>query len=144
MKILVINGPNLNLLGKREKEIYGEITLEEVNQTLRREYPKIDFHFFQSNTEGEIIDELHTAIDSDYMGVIINPGAFSHYSYAIRDALAALNRPVIEVHISNVHKREEFRTRSVTAAACAGQIVGFGETGYILAVEALMRMKNKR
>ena len=144
MKILVINGPNLNLLGKREKEVYGEFTLDEMNQELTREYPKIDFHFFQSNTEGEIINELQRAIDSDCLGVIINPGAFSHYSYAIRDAIAAVNRPVVEVHISNVHKREEFRTRSVTAGACAGQIVGFGRMSYVLAVEALMRIKNKR
>jgi 3-dehydroquinate dehydratase-2 len=144
MKILVINGPNLNLLGKREKDVYGDFALEEVNEELKREYPKLDFHFFQSNIEGEIINKLHEAIDSEYLGVMINPGAFSHYSYAIRDAIAAVNRPVVEVHISNVHKREEFRTRSVTAAACAGQIVGFGKISYILAVEALMRLKDKR
>ncbi len=143
MKILIINGPNLNLLGKREKETYGEISLEQINDGLKRQFPKVDFHFFQSNTEGELVDELQTAIDSDYVGVIINPGAYSHYSYAIRDAIAAVNRPVIEVHISNVHKREEFRKRSVTAAACAGQIVGFGEMGYALAVGALLQMKNK-
>ena len=143
MKALVINGPNLNLLGRREKEIYGEITLEGIDQALKQEFPNIDFHFFQSNTEGEIIDELHTAIDSDYIGVIINPGAYAHYSYAIRDAIAALNLPVIEVHISNLQKREEFRKRSITAGPCIGQIVGFGEISYVLAVHALVRMKNK-
>lgn len=143
MKILVINGPNMNLLGRREKEVYGDITLEQINEELRHQFPKIAFHFFQSNTEGEIIDELHTAIDSDYLGVIINPGAYSHTSYAIRDAIATLNLPVIEVHISNIHKREEFRRHSVTAAACAGQIVGFGALGYTLAVDALLWMKKK-
>ena len=143
MKILVINGPNLNLLGRREKEIYGDVTLDEINETLKRRFPKINFHFFQSNTEGEIIDELHTAIDSDYEGVIINPGAYTHYSYAIRDAVAAVTCPVIEVHISNIHKREEFRSRSVIAAACAGQIVGFGALSYVLAVDALLQKKNK-
>src|SRR3990172_7152399 len=125
MKILVIHGPNLNLLGRREKEIYGDVTLDEINETLKRRFPKINFHFFQSNTEGEIIDELHTAIDGDYEGVIINPAAYSHYSYAIRDAIAAVTCPVIEVHISNTHRREGFRSHSVTAGTCAGQIVGF-------------------
>ena len=143
MKILVINGPNLNLLGRREKEVYGDVTLDEINETLKKHFPKIDFHFFQSNTEGEIIDELHTAIDSDYVGVVINPGAYSHTSIAIRDAIAALDRPVVEVHLSNLHKREDFRRHSVTAAVCAGQIVGFGALGYTLAVDALLRMKNK-
>ncbi len=143
MKILVINGPNLNLLGRREKEVYGDITLDEINEGLRRQFPKIDFHFFQSNTEGEIIDELHTAIDSDYVGVVINPGAFSHTSIAIRDAIATINRPVVEVHLSNLYKREEFRRHSLTAAVCTGQIVGFGAMGYSLAVDALLRLKEQ-
>ena len=143
MKILVIHGPNLNLLGRREKEIYGDVTLDEINETLKRRFPKINFHFFQSNTEGEIIDELHTAIDSDYEGVIINPAAYTHYSYAIRDAIAAVTCPVIEVHISNIHRREGFRSHSVTAGTCAGQIVGFGELSYVLAVDVLLHKKNK-
>ena len=143
MKILVINGPNLNLLGRREKEIYGDITLDDINEGLKRRYPKIEFHFFQSNTEGEIIDELHTAIEGDYSGVILNPGAFAHYSYAIRDAIAVVTCPVIEVHISNIHKREEFRSRSVIAPVCAGQIVGLGGLSYTLAVEAFLHKKNK-
>ncbi len=142
MKILVINGPNLNLLGAREKHIYGNLTLDEINKSLKKRFPKVNFHFFQSNAEGEIIDELQTTIDADYDGVIINPGAFTHYSYAIRDALVALTVPVIEVHISNTQKREEFRKKSVTAAACAGQIVGFGELSYILGVMAILEMKN--
>ena len=144
MKILVINGPNLNLLGKRERDVYGDITLDEINEGLKKRFPKTEFHFFQSNAEGEIIDELHTAIESDYQGVILNPGAYTHYSYAIRDAISAVTCPVIEVHISNIHKREEFRSRSVLAGVCAGQIVGFGELSYVLAVEALLDRKKKR
>ena len=143
MKILVINGPNLNLLGKRERNIYGDITLDGITEGLKKRYPKIEFHFFQSNAEGEIIDELHTAIESDYEGVVLNPGAYTHYSYAIRDAISAVTCPVIEVHISNIHKREEFRSRSVLAEVCAGQIAGFGELSYVLAVEALLDKKNR-
>jgi 3-dehydroquinate dehydratase-2 len=143
MKILVINGPNLNLLGRRERDVYGDITLDEINGGLKKRFPKTEFHFFQSNAEGEIIDEIHTAIESDYQGVIINPGAYTHYSYAIRDAISAVTCPVIEVHISNIHKREEFRARSVLAEVCAGQIVGFGELSYVLAVEALLDKKKR-
>jgi 3-dehydroquinate dehydratase-2 len=144
MKILVINGPNLNLLGRREKEVYGDVTLDEINEGLKKRFPKIEFHFFQSNTEGEIIDELHTAIDGGYGGVILNAGAFTHYSYAIRDAISTVSCPVIEVHLSNVYKREEFRSHSVLAAVCAGQIVGFGELSYVLAVEALLYKAGER
>jgi 3-dehydroquinate dehydratase-2 len=143
MKILVINGPNVNLLGRREREVYGDVTLDEINETLKKRFPKIEFHFIQTNSEGEIIDELHTAIDSDYEGVILNPGAYTHYSYAIRDAIAAVNRPVIEVHVSNIHRREPFRSHSVMAGVCMGQIVGFGAISYVLAVDALLHKKNK-
>ncbi|MEE9186580.1 MAG: type II 3-dehydroquinate dehydratase [Bacteroidota bacterium] len=144
MKVLVINGPNLNLLGSRQTEIYGKKTLDGITRSVRKAYPKAHFHFFQSNSEGEIIDEIHTAVEGDYTGVIINPGAYSHYSYAIRDALSALKVPVIEVHLSNIHKREEFRQKSVISAVCTGVVSGFGETSYILAVQALMDMMRKR
>ncbi len=138
MKILILNGPNLNLLGQREPDVYGAATLDDMAKSLRKEYPQVQFEFSQSNSEGELIDILHKAMDRTYNGVVINPGAYTHYSYAIRDAIASLPVPTIEVHISNVHKREEFRTRSVTAAACAGQIVGFGMRGYSMAVSALL------
>jgi 3-dehydroquinate dehydratase II len=140
MKILVINGPNLNLLGKREPGVYGTLTLDQVNAGLVKEFPDVAFTFFQSNGEGGIIDELQGTIGKMYDGVILNPGAYTHSSYAIRDALAALNIPVIEVHLSNIHKREGFRHTSVTAALCAGQITGFGPQSYSLAVEALRRI----
>jgi len=138
MNILVINGPNLNLLGTRQTEVYGKKSLEEINRALRKSFPKVDFHFFQSNSEGGIIDEVQSSLEKDYTGIIINPGAYGHYSYAIRDALASVKVPVIEVHLSNIYRREEFRQRSVISAACTGVVVGFGEAGYLLAVHALM------
>ncbi len=138
MKILIVNGPNLDLLGRREPAVYGTTTLDDIAASLRKEYPDVRFEFVQSNSEGALIDALHTVMDGTFAGVVINPGAYTHYSYAIRDAIAALPAPCIEVHISNVHQREEFRTRSVTAAACAGQIVGFGPRGYSLAIHALL------
>lgn len=144
MKVLVINGPNLNLLGSRQTEIYGKKTLEDITRSLRKAFPKVDFHFFQSNSEGEIIDEIQTAVEGDYAGVIINPGAYSHYSYAIRDALSAVSVPVIEVHLSNIHKREEFRRNSVISAVCTGVVAGFGATSYVLAVQALLEAVQKK
>jgi 3-dehydroquinate dehydratase-2 len=122
MKILVIHGPNLNLLGKREPTIYGEVTLEQVNQILISEFPDVEFEFFQSNHEGEIIDKLNSIVESDFDGVVINPGAFTHYSYAIRDAISALKIPVVEVHLSNIYAREDFRRHSVIAPV-AGDIL---------------------
>ena len=144
MKVLVVNGPNLNLLGSRQTEIYGKKSLADIIRSLRKAFPKVDFHFFQTNSEGEIIDQIHTAVDGDYAGIIINPGAYSHYSYAIRDALSAVNVPVIEVHLSNIHKREEFRQKSVISPACTGVVSGFGETSYVLAVQALMEAVQKK
>ncbi|NSL50373.1 type II 3-dehydroquinate dehydratase [Calidifontibacillus erzurumensis] len=136
-KLLLINGPNLNLLGVREPGIYGQTTLKDLEEQLTafaREN-QLDLSCFQSNHEGAIIDAIHDA-RNNFSGIIINPGAFTHYSYAIRDAIASVDVPVIEVHISNVHKREEFRHISVIAPVCEGQIVGLGITGYKLAILA--------
>ena len=138
-KYLVVNGPNLNMLGIREPGIYGKSTLEDLEKMLteKAEDMKVAIDFFQSNHEGEIIDRIHSAMGV-YDGIIINPGAFTHYSYAIADALASVDVRSIEVHISNIHKREEFRRKSVTASSCAGQICGLGFYGYICALEALI------
>ncbi|AEE14956.1 3-dehydroquinate dehydratase [Thermodesulfobium narugense DSM 14796] len=143
-KILVINGPNLNMLGTREPNIYGSITLhglEELILNFAKELEmKVDF--FQSNHEGDIIDKIHRTFDA-YDAFIINPGAFTHYSYAIRDAIASITIPVIEVHLSNVHAREEFRKSSVIAPVCLGQISGLGELSYIAAIVALDKYLQK-
>jgi 3-dehydroquinate dehydratase II len=138
MKILVINGPNLNLLGKREPAIYGTTTLTDIESRLKRRFPNVQFEFFQSNHEGALVDQLQKVIDGSFDGVVINPGAYSHYSYAIRDAIAALKTPVVEVHISNVHAREEFRRHSVITPVCKGVVAGFGDMGYELAVKFLV------
>jgi 3-dehydroquinate dehydratase type II len=143
-KVLIINGPNLNMLGKRERSVYGDISLNEINAKAV-EYGKkigIETDTFQSNHEGAIIDAIHDSMGK-YDGVIINPGAYTHTSYAIRDAIAALEIPFIEVHLSNIHSREEFRKISVTAPVCRGQICGFGETSYILGLEALKNIFKK-
>ena len=142
MKLLVINGPNLNFLGIREKTVYGN---QDFNYLLSMQSEKavkenITIDTFQSNCEGDIIDRIQKAYFDETQGIIINPGAFTHYSYAIRDALASMDMPIIEVHISNVHKREEFRHVSVTVPVCTGQIVGMGLHGYILAVDAMLQM----
>ena len=138
MKILVINGPNLNMLGKRETNVYGKNTLEDLMSYLQKTFEeKVNFEFFQSNHEGYIIDKLHEA-NGIFDGIVINPGAFTHYSYAIADAIKSINVKVIEVHISNIHKREEFRHKSVTASGCIGQISGFGFYSYILGVNAIL------
>jgi 3-dehydroquinate dehydratase II len=138
MKILVINGPNLNLLGKREPEIYGTTTLSDIESRLKKRFPNVQFEFYQSNHEGALIDQIQKAIDGTFDGVVINPGAYSHYSYAIRDAIAALKTPVVEVHISNIHAREEFRRHSVITPVCKGVVAGFGDMGYELAVKFLV------
>jgi 3-dehydroquinate dehydratase II len=138
MKILVINGPNLNLLGKREPAIYGSTTLTDIESRLKKRFPNVQFEFFQSNHEGALIDQVQKAIDGTFDGVVINPGAYSHYSYAIRDAIAALKTPVVEVHISNIHAREEFRRHSVITPVCKGVVAGFGDMGYELAVKFLV------
>ncbi|APH04439.1 type II 3-dehydroquinate dehydratase [Bacillus weihaiensis] len=142
MRILVLNGPNLNRLGVREPGVYGSETLVDLETRLltRGEHEGIEVTCFQSNHEGDLIDAIHEA-DGQYNGIIINPGAFTHYSYAIRDAIASVSIPTIEVHISNVHAREDFRHTSVTAGVTAGQIVGLGIQGYELAMLALKNLK---
>lgn len=137
-KILVIHGPNLNLLGEREPGVYGTDTFNSINEDIKELALKNEMYceIFQSNHEGEIIDELHIA-RKNYDGVILNAGAYTHYSYAIRDAIAAVKIPVVEVHLSNIHARDEFRHTSVIAPVCVGQIAGFGKRSYFLAVEAL-------
>lgn len=145
MKILVINGPNLNFLGIREKGIYGTQDYPYLLKHLEEKAKErnIELETFQSNGEGEIIDRLQKAYYDQVDGIVINPGAYTHYSYAIRDALASLTVPKIEVHISNIHQREEFRHTSVTAPACTGQIAGLGLQGYLLAMDAILEMTKK-
>lgn len=138
MKILIINGPNLNLLGVREPGIYGSATFDSALERLRGFYPDIELEYFQSNHEGAIIDRLHAAGFGDaYAGIILNAGAYTHTSLAIADAIAAIKVPVVEVHISNVAAREEIRHRSLIAPVCRGSIAGFGLDSYRLAVEAI-------
>lgn len=137
-RVLIINGPNLNLLGTREKQVYGAETLADIEKKILNEASllNIEVDFFQSNHEGDIIDKIHTA-KKMYYAVIINPGAYTHYSIAIRDAIASVEIPFIEIHISNIHAREEFRSRSVIAPVCRGQISGFGSDSYLLALKAV-------
>jgi 3-dehydroquinate dehydratase-2 len=136
IKIFIVNGANLNLLGIREPEYYGSETLSEINGEIEKNARmlNIDAGFFQSNIEGEIINFIHGAKNAGGSGIILNAGAFTHYSYAICDAIKSIDIPVIEVHMSNLHKRESFRHKSVLAGACAGQIAGFGKYSYILAL----------
>ncbi len=134
MNILILNGPNLNLLGTREPETYGRATLADLEAGLQAAFPGVAFAFFQSNHEGALIDRLHEAHREAVGGVIFNPGGFTHTSVALRDAVAAIDPPVVEVHLSNVHAREAFRHRSLLAPVCAGQISGLGRAGYHLAV----------
>lgn len=142
MKFYVIHGPNLNFLGIREPEVYGGDSLEAINTEIKNfaKENKVDVYFFQSNHEGEIIDTIQKAHRENVDGIIINPGAFTHYSYAIHDALKGITPPAIEVHLSNIHAREDFRKNSVTAPACKGQISGFGADGYILGLIALKKL----
>lgn len=131
MKILIVNGPNLNLLGTREPEIYGSISMDDYLIELRTAFPQHEINDYQSNVEGEIINRLQK---NDFDALVINPGAFTHYSYAIADCLQNISKPKIEVHISNIYKREEFRQKSVTAANTDGILSGFGMQGYRLAI----------
>jgi len=131
--MIIINGPNLNLLGSREPDIYGRQPFEEYFATLQQEFPGITLHYFQSNSEGALIDKLHEA-GFTYDGIVLNAGAYSHTSIAIADAIAAIRTPVIEVHISNVYEREEFRHHSYLAPNCVGSISGLGLRGYELAI----------
>ncbi|MBW8361616.1 MAG: type II 3-dehydroquinate dehydratase [Kaistella sp.] len=134
MKILILNGPNLNLLGTREPEIYGNVSMEEELKALEKEFTHHEIQYYQSNIEGEIINRIQ---QDDFEALVINPGAFTHYSYAIADCLKNLSKPKIEVHISNIYQREEFRQKSVTAAYTDGVLSGFGLKGYRLAILSL-------
>lgn len=134
MKIAIINGPNLNLLGKREPGIYGSTSFEQFFEGLKKKYPQIDLHYFQSNVEGELINELQR-VGFDHDGIILNPGGYTHTSVAIGDTLAAITTAVIEVHISNVHAREDFRKLSHVSGKAAGSIIGLGLKGYELAIQ---------
>lgn len=139
MNVLIINGPNLNLLGEREPGTYGKDSYDSICRMLRVKAFELGFsecECYQSNSEGGIIDRIHAA-RIDFSGIVINAGAYTHYSYAIRDAIAAVRIPVIEVHMSNIHKREEFRHNSVISPVCAGQIAGFGKESYVLGLYAL-------
>lgn len=139
-RFLLLNGPNINLLGKREKDVYGDFTLQSIEKELTDlvESGGGELDCFQSNHEGALVDSLHRANELSYDGIIFNPAAYTHTSIALRDAIAAINVPVIEVHISNIHQREDFRHQSMLAAVCHGQIVGFGRKSYRLALQAFL------
>jgi 3-dehydroquinate dehydratase-2 len=141
MKIVVIQGPNLNMLGIREQNIYGPMKLEQIHKNMENfaQQQNLEIEFFQSNLEGEIVDKIQECL-GDADGIIINPAAYTHTSIAIRDAIAAVNIPTIEVHISNIYRREEFRQKSITASVCAGQISGFGPFVYHLAMLAMAQI----
>lgn len=141
MKIQIINGPNLNLLGKREPEVYGNKTFDAFYEELKKRFPNASFSYYQSNVEGEIINKLQeTGFSAD--GIILNAGAYTHTSIAIHDAIASIKTPVVEVHISNIYAREEFRHTSLITSKCAGLITGFGMEGYALAVQWLLTPKS--
>jgi 3-dehydroquinate dehydratase-2 len=135
--IAVIHGPNLNLLGRREPDVYGALSLDDINARIRARFTDIDMRFYQSNHEGELLDYIHAAWSWAH-GIVINAGAYTHYSIALRDAIAAIDVPTVEVHLSNVHARESFRHRSVIAPVCTGQIAGFGWRSYLLGVHAIL------
>ncbi len=141
MKVVVIQGPNLNMLGIREKNVYGPMKLEDIHGQMKSyaEQNKLEIEFFQSNLEGEIVDRIQECI-GDADGIIINPAAYTHTSIAIRDAIAAVQLPTLEVHLSNIHQREEFRHKSLTAPVCAGQIIGMGPFGYHLAMVGMTQI----
>lgn len=137
--ILIINGPNLNLLGVREPEIYGRATMDDALTSFRSEFPEVAIEYFQSNHEGEIIDRIHSAgFGGEYLGIVLNAGAYTHTSLAIADAIAAVETPVVEVHISNVHSREAIRHTSLISPVCRGVIAGFGLDSYRLGIRALL------
>lgn len=137
MKIQIINGPNLNLLGKRETSIYGSQSFEDFLEKLKARFPAIELHYYQSNVEGEIINKLHE-VGFSFDGIILNAGAYTHTSIAIHDAVGGIKTPVVEVHISNVHAREDFRHKSLITSKCAGMLTGFGMEGYAMALAYLI------
>lgn len=143
MQILLLNGPNLNLLGVREPEVYGKETFTDYFRQLKNKYPSVDISCFQSNVEGALIDKIHE-VGFSYDGIILNAGAYTHTSIALADAIAAVKAPVVEVHISNIHAREPYRHVSMIAAACRGSVIGFGLDSYRLAVEALIEEEKKK
>lgn len=144
-KIQVINGPNLNMLGKREPEIYGSYTLDQINADLAQMAKPlgVELNFFQSNHEGAIVDKIHELFNENINGIIINPGALTHTSVALRDALLLMTCPVVEIHLSNIYKRESFRHKSMLADMVTGQICGFGHYGYSMALNAMAKMVNE-
>lgn len=142
MKIQIINGPNLNLLGKRETSIYGNQSFDELLASLKSKFPNVTLEYFQSNVEGEIVNKLHE-VGFSYDGIILNAGAYTHTSVAIHDAIAGIKTPVVEVHISNVYAREEFRHKSLITSKCAGMLTGFGMDGYAMAVHYLTSIRAK-
>lgn len=141
MKIMVIQGPNINMLGKRETNIYGSMSMENIHEQMKTvaDQAGVEIEFFQSNFEGEIVDKIQECL-GEFDGIIINPAAYTHSSIAIRDAISAVKLPVIEVHISNVYQREESRQKSLIAPVCAGQIIGFGPVGYHLAMMGMLQI----
>ncbi len=140
MKIQIINGPNLNLLGKREPETYGNQSFEDYFVLLKSRFPTVELHYYQSNVEGELINKLHE-VGFSFEGIILNAGAYTHTSVAIHDAIAAIKTPVVEVHISNVYAREEFRHKSLITSKCVGLITGFGMEGYEMGIQYLQNSK---
>lgn len=144
MKLSVLNGPNLNMLGTRDPEQYGSDTLEHIEQLLINTFPEDDLDFFQSNLEGELVEAIQSLLKSDVDGLIANFGGYSHTSVAIRDALDLLEIPVVEVHLSNIHAREEFREQTLTGSVANGIITGFGKHSYVLGVYAMERLLNDR
>ncbi|HLT07503.1 MAG TPA: type II 3-dehydroquinate dehydratase [Cyclobacteriaceae bacterium] len=141
MKIIIINGPNLNLLGKREPEIYGSATFEDFFQTLKEKHPSLQLEYYQSNVEGELINKIHE-VGFSYDGILINAGGYTHTSVAISDAIAAVTTPALEVHISNIYKREEFRHKSIISKECIGMIAGLGLIGYELGIQYFLDKNN--
>jgi 3-dehydroquinate dehydratase II len=142
MKIQIINGPNLNLLGKRETSIYGSQSFENFFETLKQKFPEVQLSYYQSNVEGELVNKLHE-VGFSFDGIIINAGAYTHTSVAIHDAIGGIKTPVIEVHISNVYAREEFRHKSLITSKCVGMMTGFGMEGYALALTYFKNMNPK-
>jgi len=142
MKILVIHGPNLNMLGKRDPDIYGLYTLNDVNEFITDYFKKVKLEFYQSNHDGDIVEKIQQA-DEEFNGVVLNAGAFTHYSYAIRDAIEGISIPVVEVHMSNVAAREDFRHNSVISPVVMGSIAGFGAYSYVLGVQAIAHDRKK-